>query len=546
MTTARVVARDLRLLPAALLAWMTAGVAVGVRDAEVVLVVCAVLWIAAGAIVIFARGRRSWAATIALGLIAAAVVATAVAAAIPVRGPSDLVAASQHSRSVTLVITVTGHPVEGRVRGAVEGGPPVLVFGEPGDWAVGGAGIGDVLRVSGSLQRAQPGEDVEFLVFAHGDAAVQARASGIVAAAGRLRERFSALASHLPGLGGGLLPGLAIGDTSRVDPDLNTDMKTSSLSHLTAVSGSNCAMVVGLLFAAAAGIGLPRWGRVVVAAAGLAGFVVLVTPEPSVVRAAAMAGIAVGALAVSRPGRGIPLLCAAVIVLLAMDPWLARSYGFVLSVLATAGLLVLAAPLAAAFARILPRGIALLLAVPIAAQVACQPVLLMLDPALPVYGVVANVLAEPAAPLATVFGLASCLLASTVPAIAMPLAWIAWVPASWIAAVAGFTAGLPGARSPWPTGPLGVGLLIVLSVAAIFVVLGSGTPRVRRWTRSALAVAVIAYAVSVAGTKVVTDLGRPADWEFALCDVGQGDAAVVRSEGMIAVIDTGPDPVRLA
>ncbi len=65
--------------------------------------------------------------------------------------------------------------------------------------------------------------------------------------------------------------------------------------------------------------------------------------------------------------------------LLVVDPWLARDYGFALSVLATAGLLVLAGPLAAALGRVLPRSLALVLAVPIAAQLACQPVLLMLE-----------------------------------------------------------------------------------------------------------------------------------------------------------------------
>ena len=44
----------------------------------------------------------------------------------------------------------------------------------------------------------------------------------------------------------------------------------------------------------------------------------------------------------------------------------------------------------------------------------------------------------------------------------------------------------------------------------------------------------------------MTDLGRPADWQFALCDVGQGDATVVRSAGQIALVDIGPEPARLA
>lgn len=528
--------RDLRLVPPALAAWLAASIAVGLPASPLAALGA---WVVAATAVIVGL-RRPIVATAALALVATAIVLTSVVAAAAAREPPDLVDAAAASRTVDLTVTVTGHPVDGRVRGTA-GTAPVLMFGDPGD-----AGIGDVLTLSGSVERADPGEDVAFLVFARGPVSVAVHADGPVAAADGLRSGFSALASGLPGAGGGLLPGLAIGDTSRVDPQLDADMKTSSLSHLTAVSGSNCAIVVGLVFALASACGLPRWGRVTLSAAALAGFVVLVTPEPSVVRAAAMAGIALGALGLSRPARGVPLLAAAVIVLLTLDPWLSRSYGFALSVLATAGLLVLARPIADAFARFLPRGVALLLAVPLAAQLACQPVLLLLDPALPVYGVLANVLAEPAAPLATIAGLAACLLGPVLPAAAAGLAWIAWVPASWIAAVATFTAGLPGARSPWPTGALGVGLLILVSAGGVALVLRAGGPRTRTVLRAAMVVALIAYAGTVAGGRIAVQLGRPGDWEFALCDVGQGDASIVRSEGQVAVIDTGPEPERLA
>lgn len=541
-------ARDLRLVPAAVLAWAAAGVAIGVREMTVLVVVCGVLWIAALAVLVTARGARSWAATVALALIAAAVVGTAVIIGTGGREPGDLVVVAQRSRSIEVSMVVDARPRDDRVAGTVvtadgvEGlSVPVLLFADHGD-SLADLAIGDRIGVRATLARAEPGDEVAFLAFARDPVRVIERADGVLGVAQTLRERFSAVTSALPGDGAGLLPGLAIGDTSRVTPELDADMKTSSLSHLTAVSGSNCAVVVALLFVAAAGMGFSRWARVAVALLGLAGFVILVTPEPSVVRAAVMAAIALGALAVSRPGRGIPLLCLAVIGLLAFDPWLARSFGFALSVLATAGLLCLAAPIAAFLGRYLPAWIALLLAVPLAAQLACQPVLLMLDPALPIYGVPANVLAEPAAAPATVIGLIACLLATVIPPLAMPVAWAAWVPASWVAAVAAFTADLPGARSPWPTGPVGVVLLTVLTLAALVLVLGAGPPQVRTVLRAAVVVAIVGYAGSLLGARIVTDLGRPADWQFALCDVGQGDASVVRSAGVVAVIDTGPDP----
>ncbi|HEX7835626.1 MAG TPA: MBL fold metallo-hydrolase, partial [Pseudolysinimonas sp.] len=55
----------------------------------------------------------------------------------------------------------------------------------------------------------------------------------------------------------------------------------------------------------------------------------------------------------------------------------------------------------------------------------------------------------------------------------------------------------------------------------------------------------VAYVATLAGTRLVTDLGRPADWQFAVCDVGQGDATLIRSAGAVALVDTGPDPALL-
>ncbi|MEO5920514.1 MAG: ComEC/Rec2 family competence protein [Pseudolysinimonas sp.] len=553
MNVAAIGRRDLRLIPPAVLAWLGAGVAVGVRDAGPIMVVVAMaFWAGAVAAVVVAGRHRAWAPTVAVGLVSLALAISAVAASTDAREPQVLRAASAGGRSIPMAITITGRPTEGRVEGsvlAVDGAGglscPVLLFGTPGDPVVAHSRIGEVISVTGGLQRADPGEDVAFLVFARSTATRIAEPPPLLGAADGIRASFSELASGLPGPGAGLLPGLAIGDTSAVTPQLDAAMKASSLSHLTAVSGANCAIMVGLAFAAAAAIGMPRLTRVGVAVVALAGFVILVTPEPSVIRAAAMAGVALLSLVLSRPGRGIPLLCIAVIGLLVGDPWLARSFGFALSVLATAGLLVLAAPLARAFSRWLPRWLALLVAVPLAAQLACQPVLLMLDPSLPVYGVVANLLAEPAAPAGTVLGLSACLLAPVAPPLAGFAVWLAWIPATWIASVATFAASLPGARSPWPTGPVGIVLLSVLSVAALILLLRAGPSRVRAIARSVLVIAFAGYLATLAGTRIVTELSRPADWQFALCDVGQGDATVIRSGGAVALVDTGPEPAAL-
>jgi competence protein ComEC len=361
---------------------------------------------------------------------------------------------------------------------------------------------------------------------------------GPVAWAGELRAGFRDLVSGLPGQGAGLLPGLAIGDTSAVDGELDASMKGSSLTHLTAVSGANCAIVVGLVLALGALLGLRRWQRTLAALVALAVFVIIVTPEPSVLRATVMAVAVLVARLAGRGAAGVPVLALAVLVLLAIDPWLARSYGFILSVLATAGLLVLAGPLAARLHRVMPMPLALVISVPLAAQLACQPVLILLEPSIPVYGVVANILAAPAAPVATVLGLIACLLAPILPWLAQAIAWLAWLPSAWIAAVATMFAALPGSRLEWREGMVGLILVAVLTLLVLGVVLA----RRRRWWSLALCAVLVVAGGVVAGERLSTALHRPNGWEMAACDVGQGDAVLVRSAASVMLVDTGADP----
>ncbi|MEO6533221.1 MAG: ComEC/Rec2 family competence protein [Pseudolysinimonas sp.] len=554
MTAAGPAVADLRLLPVAATAWLGAGIAVAAPGPGWALGVGVGLWVLT-AVLAVARLPGSWRGLVVLALAGGALAVTTVAGQAGVRSPPVLNEAAHAGRTVELVVAVSGRSAAARIPGTAESAriagttvslaAPVLLFGQPGDDAIRGAQIGSLLRVTGTLQAADPGEDVAYLFFVRGDAERAGAPPPLLAAADAVRRDFRKAASGLPGDGGALLPGLAIGDTSSVSATLGDAMKTASLSHLTAVSGANCAIVVGLALALGAAAGLPRLVRLGIAALVLAGFVVVVTPEPSVIRAAVMAVVALIALATGRAARGLPLLCVAVVVLLTLNPWLARSYGFALSVLATAGLLLLARPLADVMSRWLPRGLALVLAVPLAAQLACQPVLLMLNPSLPLYGVAANLLAEPAAAPVTVLGLVACVAAPVFPPLATVVSAVAWLPASWIAAVATFFAGLPGARAPWPTGVVGILLLTALTVAGLIAALGGVPPRVTRAARAALVVAFVGYLATLGGSQLVENATRPADWQFALCDVGQGDATVIRSQGIIALDDTGREPALL-
>src|SRR5690606_5997443 len=188
--------------------------------------------------------------------------------------------------------------------------------------------------------------------------------------------------------------------------------------------------------------------------------------------------------------------------------------------------------------------LATVLAIPLAAQLACQPVLLLLDPSLPVYGVPANLLAAPAAPAATVLGLIACLAAPIAPWLATAVSAIAWLPATWIAAVARLFADLPGARGPWPEGLLGIALLVVLESVVVLALLPGAPPRLRRLAAGGAAAALLAYSLGLGGIRLVQLAGRP-DWQVAMCDVGQGDATLLRSGGRIALVDLGAEPALL-
>lgn len=481
-------------------------------------------WVAAVGFIVLARlGIRAEVRTrmravivgAAVSCAAIALVATAAAATSDVRRPAMLA----HARSIssaTIVTTQTSVRSSRYFAGTITrvGGEavsvPVLVFGGAPASRI---EIGTSLEVSGSLIPTGPSDEESYLVFARRPGREIAPPPWYLSWANGLRAGLAKDATSLPGDGGELLPGLAIGDTVAVSQTLSADMKTSSLSHLTAVSGANCAVVIGLILLVGRALGLGRGLRVAAAFAVLVGFVVLVTPQPSVLRSAIMAALVLGALAGGRPVNGLPVVGVTVIAMLAFDPWLAIDFGFALSVLATAGLMALTSPIARRLGQFLPGWLALLVAVPLAAQLACQPVLILLTPTLPLYGVLANSLAEPASPVATVLGLVACVALPVLPPLGQALAAIAWLPSAWIAAVATFFAHLPGARVSWPGGFAGAAALAVVTGLLIVAAFATAPRRARAAIAGA---AIVLSCVMFVLTAVFPGIGVPPSADHAL------------------------------
>ncbi len=421
-------------------------------------------------------------------------------------------------------------------------GAPVRIGVEPRE----GLDLGAVVTVRGQARLADPGERAVLVVFASA-VTIDAPPLGAFGIGAGIRQDFMDRASVLPEPGDGLLPGLAVGDTRAVSAELNEAMRTSGLSHLTAVSGANCAIVVGAVFWLTALAGGSRTLRVALALTALAAFVVLVTPEPSVIRAAVMAALAMLTVLLGNPRSGISVLASAVTCILISDPWLAATPGFALSAAASAALILLAPALTRSLGRWMPTPLALAIAVPLAAQLACGPIIALFAEQQSLVGVVANLLAAPAAPLATVIGLLSC-LAGPAPPLADFLAASAWLPSAWIAVTATTTAALPAAQMLIVPG-IGSALVVTVLSAALGLLLirpRRATALLRAFRRAAAI--VVSAAIAFGGAHLLLSgplatLTIPEDWTIAACDVGQGDALVVRSRGEVALIDTGPDPV---
>lgn len=350
-------------------------------------------------------------------------------------------------------------------------------------------------------------------------------------------DLVAAAARALPPAAAGLLPALVVGDTSALSDDVRDAFETAGLQHLCVVSGANFTILLTALLAltrlATAG---PRTSAAAAAGAVVL-FVVVARPDPSVLRAAAMGSVTVLALLTGRRKQALPALCAAVIGLLAVAPQLAVSAGFALSVIATAGLILLA-PSWADWLRAHGwwRAPAEIVAVAAGAFVVTLPLMVALSGRVSLVAVAANALVAPVVGLITVIGAAGAVMACLWGEAAVWVLWCARPPLWWLLGVADRAAAVPGATVSVGSG-VTAGLVAAVIVVAIVAAL--------RWsrTRRLLAVGVLGIAVVLVPVRLFPPGWPPDGWVLAMCDVGQGDGlALSVGSGAAVVIDTGPDP----
>ncbi|WP_406237178.1 ComEC/Rec2 family competence protein [Nocardia sp. NBC_01009] len=356
--------------------------------------------------------------------------------------------------------------------------------------------------------------------------------------AAAVRTDFAASASRaLPADPAGLLPALVVGDTSALPDDVREEFKIAGLQHLCVVSGANFTILLSVVLLVVRALTLGPRLAAMVAAAALLMFIVLARPDPSVLRAGAMGAITLLALVTGRRKQALPALCAAVLGLLAIWPELAVRAGFALSVVATAGLILLAPSWADWLrARGWWRMPAEIVAVSAGAFVVTTPLMVALTGQLSLVAVLANVLVAPVVAPITVIGATGAVLSCIWQLPAELVLRCAGPPMWWLLTIAEHAAGIPGATIDLPGGLYGGS--ITAAVVAVFV-WSLRSAIVRRLTAATfLGIAAVLFPL-----RIWHPWWPPSGWVLAACDVGQGDGLVLSiGDGAAIVIDVGPEP----
>lgn len=385
---------------------------------------------------------------------------------------------------------------------------------------------GQMITSSGILIKSKEARVVGLFIL-RGKLTVDTVASRWAQTLGVIRADFRTLTRSDDA--GALIPGMVLGDTSLQSQQLRDDMRRSGLTHLVAVSGANFAIIS--LFA----LWCMQWFfrslrvRLILTSLVLASFIALVRPSPSVLRAAAMASVVLVARGIGKRSDAIPALGFAMAAVVIGDPWQARDPGFALSVLATAGLLLLAPRIATWLGRFFPPRLASAMSLPTAAVLMCAPVLVALSGYLGLMTVIANLLVAPVVAPITVFGFIAALLSPVLPGVSSALLFVISYPSEWIVGVAHWAAKFPVLQISTGLGGFIGGLVVILFLVAL----------VFLWRTHRI---MIAVSVSIILFLAWNSQWPRGDWQIANCNVGQGDSLVINLGNHRGfVIDAGPD-----
>ena len=262
-------------------------------------------------------------------------------------------------------------------------------------------------------------------------------ASRIVA---HMQEAFFAATDDLSDQARVLVPGLTIGvlgseryaarsgGASEIDTtyagQLEERFRRSGIMHLMAVSGGHFVLVAALVRRLCAWLLAHRYVVATATAGAYLGLSALMFPSDSVTRALTMGCLTAAATAAGRRPQAMSALCWTVVIVIVARPDMAASYGFALSCAAVFGIITCTGAIAARLERFLPAIVAEAVALTVAAQCCTLPVQILMEPAIPLMSVPANLIVSPVVGTATMTGLACLLTAWCCPQMGGALAWV--------------------------------------------------------------------------------------------------------------------------
>jgi competence protein ComEC len=327
----------------------------------------------------------------------------------------------------------------------------------------------------------------------------------------------------------GLMGAMLLGDRALLDDDVVIALRDAGLAHLLSISGLHAGLAMLLVFAfLRRGTG-GAWPMAISGGAILVVFALVTGAGASVLRACVALGATLAGRAVGRDVVPIGALALAAGLLVLAVPALAWSVGFTLSVLATAGLLLLGPRCAAAIPG--ARSAASAIGISLGAYLATVPVMAVAFGRLSPVALAANLAAAALCALSLASG-AATLAIGTLPILGPAVIRAATGSADLLVATARLAAGVPGGhlRVEAP-GPVAIGAYLALLLLIRFAP-RTWPPGARRTLRFAFTLLLIAF-----------HLGRaPGGSERAtVVDVGQGLSVVMeRGDGSCVLADAGP------
>ena len=310
---------------------------------------------------------------------------------------------------------------------------------------------------------------------------------------------------------GALIPGIVLGDISLQSDWQTFEMRNTGLSHLTAVSGTNFAMIAGFIIWLIGFIRLPITARYLIVSSVLIFYIFIVRPSPSVLRAAIMTGVYLFASLIGEKSKSLAALGLAISALIIFDPFQANDPGFTLSVCATLGLITLAPILNEKLAYLVrSKLLAQSLSIPISATFFTLPVIVVLSNKFSPFSVIANLLTAVVIAPITVLGFMAAILAAQFPAISSFIIWLISPLSSWIVVVANKFSKFPALE--FENSKLAIAIFIAITALAF-----------THYYRQMLAIFVV-----IAAMTVQDRISWPGNnWQIVSCDVGQGDATLI-------------------